>query len=265
MEELIRLKASLLDEDWCYITDFGLGKFSNSVLRGAGTRATFAGMGTPGYLAPETNGDDVAYSSKCDVFSLGCLLCNISVTSSMTSSAYAEASYRPITAQYPAELRDLISRCLRKTPSGHPSASEVASELCLIRDVFVGIMFQESIKPEAQKTSADQHVPSADDQSTSVVPVAKLPQPESNPKAMSTEEQDALTVQFRIAAERGDTTQLHQLLKDGAEIRGENVTYGSTALHFVVANGQSAAVILLLDVIGSRNNRFLNRRLKYWR
>lgn len=45
-------KREVFDEDWCALTDFGLGKFSDGVLNNRATLTINGQMGTPGFLAP---------------------------------------------------------------------------------------------------------------------------------------------------------------------------------------------------------------------
>ncbi|MEV0898685.1 protein kinase [Actinoplanes sp. NPDC049802] len=95
-------------------------------------------LGTPAYLAPErlTGG---AIEPASDVYALGVLLYRLlaggspwtveTTTQMLKAHVYQEPLPLPALPGVPAEIIDLVARCLSKEPSGRPGAAEVAGLL----------------------------------------------------------------------------------------------------------------------------------------
>lgn len=92
--------------------DFGIAKYLDRY----GTVQTFAGYGTPGFMAPEQRSGAPAHPSA-DVFSFGKLLCWL-----LTDGTDPDAVMDP-------RWRDLIDTCVQVNPYTRPSMQEVLDRL----------------------------------------------------------------------------------------------------------------------------------------
>lgn len=124
----------LLSADGPRVIDFGIARAADA------TALTSSGLmiGTPSFMAPEqATGQSVTAAS--DIFALG----QIAAYAASGSSAFGEGTshailYRivhqePDLGQVPAELRELVARCLAKEPAERPSVAEVI-EACRAAD-----------------------------------------------------------------------------------------------------------------------------------
>jgi serine/threonine protein kinase len=92
-------------------------------------------LGTPAYLAPERLTGD-AVEPATDVYALGVLLYRLlanespwsvdTTTQMLSAHIYIDPTPLPRLAGVPAEVTDLVHRCLRKTPADRPTAAEAA-------------------------------------------------------------------------------------------------------------------------------------------
>lgn len=119
------------------ILDFGLARSA-----GARARLTDPGrvIGTPGYMAPEQI-EGLALDARGDLFSLGCILYELSTGEPPFEASNAVATLmavlqrepappRRLNPRLPAALEHLIQRLMAKAPAGRPaSAREVVETL----------------------------------------------------------------------------------------------------------------------------------------
>jgi len=107
--------------------DFGIARVLNSTMDVAHTA-----IGTPYYLSPEIC-QDQAYNYKSDIWSLACLLYEMTTlrhafdAQSMKGLVMkiVRGVYPPIPQQYSAELRNLIADMFKKDPKQRPSINQI--------------------------------------------------------------------------------------------------------------------------------------------
>ncbi|KAF0981064.1 hypothetical protein FDP41_012852 [Naegleria fowleri] len=107
--------------------DFGISKVLQSTMECAKTL-----VGTPYYLSPELC-QEKPYNNKSDVWSLGCILYELTTLKHAFEANNMKAlvgkilrgTYPPISATYSAELRDLVAKMLQKDPKDRPSINSV--------------------------------------------------------------------------------------------------------------------------------------------
>ncbi|XP_029463407.1 serine/threonine-protein kinase Nek6-like [Rhinatrema bivittatum] len=113
--------------------DFGISKVMNSTLDMASTC-----VGTPYYLSPELC-QDVPYSSKADIWALGCLLFELcALKPAFDAMNLISLFYKIVTGEYASvpecyseSVHSLIKTLLNKCPEERPSAS------CILNIPFV--------------------------------------------------------------------------------------------------------------------------------
>ncbi|XP_053547163.1 uncharacterized protein LOC128639045 [Bombina bombina] len=123
--------------------DFGISKVMSSTIDMARTC-----VGTPYYLSPELC-QDIPYSSKSDIWALGCLLyeiCSLKPAfdaTNLISLFYkiVKADYLPLPDVFSIDLHNLVKTILDKCPETRPSAN------CILNLSFV----QEHLKMFIQK------------------------------------------------------------------------------------------------------------------
>jgi hypothetical protein len=103
-------------------------------------------LGTPAYLAPERLTGD-AVEPATDVYALGVLLYRLlanvspwsvdSTTQMLSAHVYIEPTPMPQLADVPADVADLVHRCLRKDPATRPTAAEAGTILTDAADAGV--------------------------------------------------------------------------------------------------------------------------------
>jgi hypothetical protein len=103
-------------------------------------------LGTPAYLAPERLTGD-AVEPATDVYALGVLVYRLlahvspwtvdSTTQMLSAHVYIEPTPLPPLSGVPADVVDLVHRCLRKDPAARPTAAESATILTDAADASV--------------------------------------------------------------------------------------------------------------------------------
>ena len=109
------------------VGDFGVAKVLDSTCAMASTA-----IGTPYYLSPEIC-QNRKYSFKTDIWSLGCLLYEMTTLQHPFDAAslallcrkIVRGTYPPVNLKYSRGLRDLIGKMLQKNPFERPSIHEV--------------------------------------------------------------------------------------------------------------------------------------------
>ncbi len=109
--------------------DFGISKIMNHTLDMASTC-----VGTPSYLSPELC-QDVPYSTKSDIWAVGCLLYELCVlkpafeAKNLLSLFYKiiKGEYIKIPQRYSEDIHTLIEKMLSLVPENRPSASSILS------------------------------------------------------------------------------------------------------------------------------------------
>jgi eukaryotic-like serine/threonine-protein kinase len=120
----------LIAEDGPRIIDFGISQAADATMHTHSTR-----FGTPGYHPPELLASSGQVAAAEDIFSLGAVLAFAATGTNPFGSGPSEAlAYRvlheePDLTGVPAEISDLIQRCLAKDPAKRPTAAEVLTEL----------------------------------------------------------------------------------------------------------------------------------------
>lgn len=98
------------------LADFGIAKYVPRF----GTRQTFAGYGTPGFMAPEQRNGAPAHASA-DVFSFGKLVCWL-----LTDGTDPDAVMEP-------GWKQLVDSCVQEDPDERPEVSAVLERLATMR------------------------------------------------------------------------------------------------------------------------------------
>jgi WD40 repeat protein len=122
---------------WCHLTDFGLGKFSTGAHLSRTTNASFGTVGTHGYIAPESKGDRPVFSSKSDMYGLGCLLYTLCCGKPMPPMELLDSFVPSIPDYYPKKLQFMITSCLKLEPSSRPSSREAVN---VLNEAFVDVI-----------------------------------------------------------------------------------------------------------------------------
>ncbi|MEU3275897.1 bifunctional serine/threonine-protein kinase/ABC transporter substrate-binding protein [Streptomyces antibioticus] len=121
----------LLAPDGPRLIDFGVARARED------TSLTSTGVvvGTPGYLPPEQTGGGREPVPAGDVFSLGCVLAHAATgrppfgTGGADGLLYRTAHDEPDLEGLPAELAEVVGRCLAKDPALRPTAEDLADTL----------------------------------------------------------------------------------------------------------------------------------------
>ena len=111
--------------------DLGLGRFMSS-----NTIQAYSEVGTPFYMSPEAI-SGTGYGFASDVWSLGCLLYELTTLSSpfyqqslnfyVLGNRIQECQYAPLPTAYTIALRQLVASILTPTPEHRPTAAQVCA------------------------------------------------------------------------------------------------------------------------------------------
>ncbi|EPS45638.1 hypothetical protein H072_380 [Dactylellina haptotyla CBS 200.50] len=120
------IEAALEYTPWCHISDFGFSKFSSHLVSDSRrSLQSFAKLGTPGFIAPETASGSGTFSSESDIYSFGCILYYLCEGRLPFTKKTSESGYKPISTAYPPALAILISRCLAPSPTHRPNIDDI--------------------------------------------------------------------------------------------------------------------------------------------
>ena len=121
----------ICDNHTCKLGDLGLGRFISQ-----SSAAAYSEVGTPFYMSPEAI-TGAGYSFASDVWSLGCLVYELSMLHSPfyqpTLNYYTlgqriqQCQYNPLPDTFSVAIRQLIASILTPTPEHRPSAEQVSA------------------------------------------------------------------------------------------------------------------------------------------
>ncbi|WP_194894229.1 protein kinase domain-containing protein [Catenulispora pinisilvae] len=123
----------LMAEQGPKLIDFGIARDDSA----ATITQTGIAFGTPGYIAPEQISGEREIGPPADVFALGAVLAFAATgrhpfgEGNVTALIYRMMFEKPDLDAIPAELREVIARCMSKGPHERPSAGEVAAILAV--------------------------------------------------------------------------------------------------------------------------------------
>lgn len=164
----------LTDGTFVKLGDFGISKILDKTSDCAKTV-----IGTPYNLSPELC-EDLPYDNKSDIWSLGCVLYEMTTTKRPFEGnnicavvmKILNGKYLPIPQQYPKELSQLIDSMLQQNPKDRPSVDRILS-LPFIRNALNNWsklsetikgteIFQTAIKNKVKKTCKNHAFPQKD-------------------------------------------------------------------------------------------------------
>ncbi len=135
----------LLSRGTAVVTDFGIAKalVASATTKDRGATLTQMGtaLGTPAYMAPEQAAGDPGTDHRADFYAFGCMAYELLTgrppfearTPQRLLAAHMGETARPVTdvrPDTPAQLSDLVSRCMAKEPTDRPAnADELLSVL----------------------------------------------------------------------------------------------------------------------------------------
>ncbi|XP_054852680.1 uncharacterized protein LOC129341490 [Eublepharis macularius] len=137
--------------------DFGISKVMDSTLDMA---STF--VGTPYYLSPELC-KDVPYSSKSDVWAMGCVLFElcalkppfIGLSLGSLFNKIVKEDYAPVPECYSEPLHSLVQVILKKNPEERPSAGNILNTPYVQEHLRLFLLYQEILNKPPWEASHD--------------------------------------------------------------------------------------------------------------
>ncbi|XP_062856288.1 NIMA-related kinase 12 [Trichomycterus rosablanca] len=184
--------------------DFGISKILNRTLDVASTC-----VGTPSYLSPELC-QDVPYSTKSDVWALGCVLYELCALRPAFSAKnllnlfyrIIKGEYSPVHAGYSSNLHTLIQTLLCSVPEDRPSAGGILTTPYVQEHLEHFVQDQET---ELMKMSGDSGASAEDLTLTrSHTPHLEEPRP-GTPESRAEEEEEEEEAAAAVSA--GDETE----------------------------------------------------------
>lgn len=174
----------LLTTDGPRVIDFGI----SAVVDASRLTATGTRMGTPGFMSPEQHTDGKSIGPASDVFSLGVLLAYTATGANPFGSAttadilgYRIVHEEPDLEALPADLRQLLGRCLAKDPAARPALAELATAfLDPVDDVQTVLATSAWLPPAVARITAlraEQHATPVDSAASAAEGVATVPGP----------------------------------------------------------------------------------------
>ncbi|HTB72785.1 MAG TPA: serine/threonine-protein kinase [Polyangiaceae bacterium] len=126
------------------LLDFGISKLYDDAQEDDGATRTGTILGTPAYMAPEQVDGGRRVADRADVYAVGVILFlmltgrlpfeEITRRAPLRGALRDAPDVRSFQAEAPAELADLVARCLERDPEDRPSARELARELSTFAD-----------------------------------------------------------------------------------------------------------------------------------
>ncbi|KAL4225202.1 hypothetical protein ACF0H5_015893 [Mactra antiquata] len=143
------------------IGDFGISKVLENTVDVAQTI-----VGTPSYLSPELC-QDIPYSSKSDVWAVGCLLYEMCAlkppfdAQNLISLFFKiiKGEFEAIPNSYSSELQELVTTILVKSPDDRPSPSAILN-INIVKK-HLEMFIQQKVNLLQQKSSKDETSPSS--------------------------------------------------------------------------------------------------------
>jgi hypothetical protein len=126
------------------LLDFGISKLYDDAQEDDGATRTGTILGTPAYMAPEQVDGGRRVADRADVYAVGIILFlmltgrlpfeEITRRAPLRGALRDAPDVRSFEAEAPAELADLVARCLERDPEDRPSARELALGLSTFAD-----------------------------------------------------------------------------------------------------------------------------------
>lgn len=175
----------LLDANDCVkLSDFGVSKVLHHPDECAKTL-----LGTPLYMSPELLCDQ-SYSTKNDIWALGCMLFELMTLSTPFEAKSVGALVmqiindkpRPLPTQYSAQLRDLALSLLDKEPKNRPTINAILSSSTLTMYMY---QFMSVVTPQQARASHEDGASTSTEHFASNQQPVYFTQTQLQPKAKS--------------------------------------------------------------------------------
>uniref|UniRef100_A0A4W5LHK9 non-specific serine/threonine protein kinase n=1 Tax=Hucho hucho TaxID=62062 RepID=A0A4W5LHK9_9TELE len=216
------------------VGDFGISKIMTNTVDMARTC-----VGTPSYLSPELC-QDVPYSSKSDIWALGCLLYEICAlrppfaASNLLSLLYKiiRGEYSPVPHTYSDSITSLVQILLCPVPEDRPSAGAIL-DMTYVREHLREFVKHREIELPVYDNVDSRSIPL----SSRVCESVRTPSSVSSPNSVSSpaDESVAVTAEWKEDSssdrnygegEEGDTTE--PCPSDNEEVEGDVVSVGQS-------------------------------------
>ncbi|HEU5260093.1 MAG TPA: protein kinase [Gemmatimonadales bacterium] len=153
----------LVTDQHAVVTDFGVAKALSGSAGHSGLTSVGLALGTPAYMAPEQAAGDPRVDHRVDIYALGAMAYEmlaarpvfIHSSPHQVLAAHVTEPVEPITQHrpdLPAELADLVMRCLDKDPARRPqTAAEVRDALDAIATPGAGTLSTAQVKARLRR------------------------------------------------------------------------------------------------------------------